>query len=484
MKYNDYDDFFYEEETITKRNERIDTSLPPIIRKMRLLEKTINITKNYRQNLFFLQAKLMENYIDSFNYNVNKYFFYPTYYPTYDVLNNNELRSYFTWRTYVRNGDILESNLNFVFLYLYELINLIGVKNPLDGLEKFDSFVSKYKEIYPYILHYTGVWRYHYIIYYNLDKSYLGQTLLGYDNNIIKLLNIESLENEEILETLNELSTYKILNSPLYKKYKSLTIDLIPTIFKKICDTYKKSHQRSLINDYFEHYNNLYTCFFSDAIFANPYKNRTYRYDIDDIRYIKCIDGVFYMTGYNINCIKNKRLGLLLKTIDSVIRKKISFNRDIKLGINLKWIIKIINEEVDKYLKTKNTIKPIEIDLTKLTKIRDDSLITRDKLIVDEEKDEDVLNFVNNKDNIDVLDNNNTNNTNLDENEYQLIKCLLYKKDYSILTKKGLMLSILVDNINKKLYDIYNDNILIYNNDKDIEILEDYIDDLKGVIEE
>mgnify|MGYP000568012639 FL=1 len=57
-------------------------------------------------------------------------------FPDYQMMNFQQLRTYFTWRTDVRRGVVRKTSFSYVFLYIYELINHIGVKDDREGLEK------------------------------------------------------------------------------------------------------------------------------------------------------------------------------------------------------------------------------------------------------------------------------------------------------------------------------------------------------------
>ena len=66
----------------------------------------------------------------------------------------------------------------------------------------------------------------------------------------------------------------------------------------------------------------------------------------------------------------------------------------------------------------------------------------------------------------------------LDKNEYRLLKSLLYGQDTAWVQREGLMLSVLVDGINEKLYDTFLDTVL----DDTPAPIEDYIDELKEMV--
>ncbi|MEG0229512.1 MAG: TerB N-terminal domain-containing protein, partial [Oscillospiraceae bacterium] len=146
------------------------------IKKYQLNEKYLEmrkiasscVTDIYADNMakiFYHQGKFMENYTD--NYEFNGYF--ERYFPTYQAMNDHQLRGYFSWRTKIRKREKASCPSAFVFVYIYEIINQIGVKNPLDGFEKLNSIFLLYKNEVPNLSSYMNIWLKDYIVYYNLD---------------------------------------------------------------------------------------------------------------------------------------------------------------------------------------------------------------------------------------------------------------------------------------------------------------------------
>ena len=74
------------------------------------------------------------------------------------------------------------------------------------------------------------------------------------------------------------------------------------------------------------------------------------------------------------------------------------------------------------------------------------------------------------------------NQTPLDDTEYRFMQCLLYGGDYNILIKKGVMLSVIADSVNEKLFDEFGDTVIEFVGETP-ELIEDYADDLKGMIQ-
>ena len=70
----------------------------------------------------------------------------------------------------------------------------------------------------------------------------------------------------------------------------------------------------------------------------------------------------------------------------------------------------------------------------------------------------------------------------LDDIEVKLIKKLINNEKYNdFLRENKLLLSVIVDNINEKLFDTFQDTVVITDGNN-AELIEDYIEDLKGLV--
>ena len=61
-----------------------------------------------------------------------------------------------------------------------------------------------------------------------------------------------------------------------------------------------------------------------------------------------------------------------------------------------------------------------------------------------------------------------------------MLRCLLNEEDCGWVHSSGLIMSVLVDGINEKLYDEFLDSVLLM--DSEPELIEDYVDDLKEMV--
>ena len=153
----------------------------------------------------------------------------------------------------------------------------------------------------------------------------------------------------------------------------------------------------------------------------------------------------------------------------------------IKFETDTKWITKIIREEVQNLLAEKKAAeaKKIVIDYSQLSKIRQEAAVTQEKLTVEEELEEpEIPEPIPAVTEEPEMVSSAAEDSPLTGHEYLLLQCLLYGRDFSWVQKEGLMLSVLSDSINDKLYDIFQDSVM----DDSPALVDDYIDDLKEMV--
>ncbi len=80
------------------------------------------------------------------------------YMPQYANMSQDQLRWYLYWRDSVRHGVYLASDYSYIFLYVYEIINLPEKIPPKEGLEKLCDIWLAYREQFPRLDRYMGEW--------------------------------------------------------------------------------------------------------------------------------------------------------------------------------------------------------------------------------------------------------------------------------------------------------------------------------------
>ena len=174
------------------------------------------------------------------------------------------------------------------------------------------------------------------------------------------------------------------------------------------------------------------------------------------------------------------KLESLVKTIDAEMRQALGYRYPVKAGLDTKWVLRIIHEEIESLLAERRAAeeKKIVIDYAQLKRIRQDASITQEKLIVEEEMDLPEEPALQECAPAPALQPEGPSDIPLSPAELRLLQCLLYGGDTGWVQAEGHLLSVLVDGVNEKLYDTFLDSVL----DDAPQVLEDYIDDLKEMI--
>lgn len=470
----------FTDEAIRPRASRSAEQIPSLLRTARSLENGMSGTWQSRESIFIKQAKLLANYEDDYDYSgtVVRYF------PTYQSLTDQELRGYFSWRTRLRGGDIRRTSLTFAFLYIYELINQIGVADPMDGYNRLKTFESAYGQLDAGILLYLKRWLPDYVVYYGLDPNLLADTpQVIFDRSLTILDNIHCQEPAKIMYAVRQLSPRWLERSKFYSEFQSDCDTVIVRVLRRVSSHCATRCKNSFVDQYFGKSVQLQVRLFDSAIFCDPLKRRSFEYAVDERCVYRCKDGLWTVRRQVCPPRPNSKLGDLLKTIDAVMREEYAYKHPVKYETETKWLIKIIREEARGLLAEKKAAeaKKVTIDYSQLARIRQEAAITREKLIVEEEPEAEPPEALRSE--YPPLASSPpvpapAGDSPLSGPEYRLLQCLLYERSTVWVRQEGYMLSVLTDSINDKLYDVFMDSVL----DDTPALVEDYIEDLKEMI--
>ena len=424
-----------------------------------------------RESIFIKQGKLLAGYEDDYVYNrrVTHYF------PTYQSLTNPELRGYFSWRTKLRRGNLQKTSLTYAFLYIYELLNQIGVADPMDGYRKLTEFRDAYGALDDGILPYLNLWLMDYVVYYNLDAGLLADTpQVRFNRGIAVLDSIQSRGDEEVIRAVKQLSPKWLERSKFYREYREDCDTVTVRVLRRMSAHYNARCKKTMVEQYFGSFSQYRVILFDAAVFHERQVEGNRQYKVDYI--YRCRNGLWSVQKYNCLPHSNGKLGDVLKAIDGVMRECYGYGRPIQYKLDTKWILKIIQEEARNLLTEKKAAeeKKITIDYSRLARIRSDAAVTRDRLMVEEEAEEEAPPVQT------PAPAEEPEDTPLTRDEYRLLQSLLYGRDYGWVRSSGLMLSVIVDGINDKLYDTFSDSVLL--GDDPPKLIEDYIADLKEMI--
>lgn len=453
--------------------------LPSLLRTARSLENSPTNPWQSRESIFMKQAKLLANYEDDYAFEGNVV----RYYPTYQALTDQELRGYFSWRTKLRKGDVQQTSLSFAFLYIYELINQIGVASPLEGFQKLKEFREAYGQLDNGILSYLAKWITDYVVYYGLDANLLGDSpQVIFDRSLTVLDLIQEQEEAKVMYALKQLAPKWLSRSKFYAQYQTDCDTVIVRVLRKVSDHYAKHTKRTMVEQFFGKLSQYQVRLFDTAVFCNPLKTRNCEFAVDERCVYRCQNGLWTVTKHAGPLRPSGKLEDLLKTIDAVMREEYHYKHPIKYETETKWLIKLIREEAQALLNEKKAAeaKKITIDYSQLAKIRQEAAITQDKLTVEEELEDydEVAPVPDPVPDPEPISESPDTECPFSAPEYRLLQCLLYGRSTAWVQQEGYMMSVLSDSINDKLYDVFMDSVL----DDTPALIEDYIDDLKEMV--
>lgn len=509
LNLNNYKNSYKNEPTNQTKQLIKDKNILTKIRQMKTMSTSNTKSSiNSSTKLFYLQGLFMDDVVDDYNVNI------PCEYnmPTYNHLNVYQLRSYFSWRTFIRQNEFKETQISYVYLYIYELINKIGIKNDIDGLNKLLDIWHYYRQYDSKLDIYLSNWLKDYYIINNLKINYESIER----EYPIKIPNEQPIINEILLgnyeqkiEFYDKNSDYHILKSKLMEHKYSFIVEMVIPIILKNLDKYFSMSGYSFNEILFGSIKRVDWKIFEGAIYYHNPIIKDFNFTLNTTeKYFKIKDN-YYKEIFVDSPYYKALMGYILKNIDITLRECFKISRNLKINNSMLdnilkqdkdlynfltdgKIVDIINVTIKKYLienKTKisNIInakrkKDIVIDSKKFDSIRASSNRVQEKLIVEEEQNiqtiiEEKQEIINNSN--DIFENLITNLNNV---ELEFIKKIIKSENRNDLIKfskdNDILYEIMIENINSKALETIGDN-LIEDNDNETIIYDEYIETIK-----
>ncbi|MCX5970820.1 MAG: TerB N-terminal domain-containing protein [Coprothermobacterota bacterium] len=88
-------------------------------------------------------------------------------FPTYSDMDRAQMKWYLYWRDRVRKGEYLPTDLGAIHLYSYELINQVGVEDPMEGFQALRRLWLQYRRSFPSLDEVMVDWQADYLLVYN-----------------------------------------------------------------------------------------------------------------------------------------------------------------------------------------------------------------------------------------------------------------------------------------------------------------------------
>lgn len=173
--------------------------------------------------------------------------------PLYAAMSNSQLRTYFTWRTDARRGIFRETDKAYVVLYVFELLNKIGVRSSDEAFSKLLELWEKAK-FAKYLNDILPRWLKDFYAFNNVScefpelESYLGENNGKSENTARKAaVEISRGNYKNKLNFLADNSVYNIKGSSFYNEKTAEMID--GALEKVLCALGKFSAEKGVALD-------------------------------------------------------------------------------------------------------------------------------------------------------------------------------------------------------------------------------------------
>ncbi|WP_432642088.1 TerB N-terminal domain-containing protein [Acidaminococcus sp.] len=489
--------------------------LPEPIRRLRAMQQDTTAAYETTAELFVRQGKALADYEDDAVYNLPVLH----YYPTYRVLTDAELRGYFGWRTRLRHHNLERTSLTYAFLYIYELLNQIGVKDPREGYDQLCAFHEEYRLLDARIDPYLHQWLRDYVLYYQLDPGLLPKTKrTRQDKALLILRDWQQADEQAIFAALDTFSTYRLTRSKLYKQDPDRMVHLFARIYGDIQVYYAKHRKKkTFVDEYIGQPAYDWLDMFTNAVFWKQPDQRQFTVEETPLCIYKDDEGNWTLRRFNYMAKCLKKLGRLMKSIDGMVREILHVGPAVQQPFTYVWLKKLTAGAVlaDEKERREREARRVVFHPEALEKIRREAAVTRERLMTEEERREEALpaeslpaapepreEIAQTAPQPETVPNADIrppaasgpaaaastsesaageNPWNLTEDELHYLQDLLSGDDTSWVAARGLMPSLLVDNINEKCYEEFGDTVLEAGDPPSV--IEDYKDDLKGQLE-
>ena len=425
----------FTDEPILRRGSQMAGYLPERCRQMRAFALSPQARGKSSAWIFYQQARMMEDYEDDMPYGGT----FDQYFPTYQTMSDRQLRGYFAWRSQVRAGQVRRTSLSFVFVYLYELLCGIGVTPGVEGFQAIERFWQDYRVYDPHIDRYVRLWLRDYAVWHGLDRSLLAPYVdVSFDEALVTLANgIASWEGQTVAPALRTplallegqapaprpvttketprkrrakaapcgdtrpeeeamdgaldvLSSYRPHVSRLWRDRPETLRHVCCAVVIQLARHYASHRKTGLMESLFGSPLAMPYEMFSSSVTWFPERHPDATYEIDEVNRYTCTRGRWYWEGYHGSRSRNHTLGAVIRAVDQRLRAAIDYPHPLTEKDVPKYLAKIIDSEIAARLawEREQEARRIRVDLTRLAGIRAAASVTREALLVDEERED------------------------------------------------------------------------------------------------
>lgn len=496
-----------------------NSELPPALQELRRLEGDgLRLGE-----LFCRQARLAADYEDSFPFEG----FHPyRYLPTYKDLGNRELRGYFTWRTEWRRGTALDAPATYVTILAFELINGVGAEpgaGVLSSLHRLERRCAEQdaRGIGPSVTMDLRRWERDYAICMGLDVRQAvpeSERLFGAGVETLRAMERAELlsrgllekkpgeevaapSDDEVLVAMGNVSTMDVFRSPFVRAHRESVAAVASAVARRMAVHCNRRRKTGWVDGLVGYRTSWPFTPLAGVPLDHGWEGpeRTIRIcpgQVVSFRFGRWTERLAYSTTE-----RSRDLARLLRAIDRQMRIDWEFGHPLKEQKLPRYLEKMVVEEshAQHEREAEAERRRFKVDLSKLGGIRSAAAVTREALLVDEERE----GYVPGDAAVEPKEAPETPRAvavaapaptpadeptskaaspdlGLTDQESALLTALLDHREAEV--PAGTSVDMLVDSINDKLFDLVGDTVLEFG-DAGPAIVEDYEQDLRGYLQ-
>lgn len=150
-----------------------------------------------------------------------EYVYFFSYMPQYEQMTVSQMSYYLYWRDEVRKGNYIKTDINYLFLYIYEIINLTDQIHPSEGAKILSRLWKVYRGEFRYLDKYLGEWLCDYCLIHHVSPDW--EALEAFSGEIAGKVSLPEfyLKNGEISwQLIESISSYDYKKSKYYEAHK------------------------------------------------------------------------------------------------------------------------------------------------------------------------------------------------------------------------------------------------------------------------
>ncbi len=492
------EDFVYSDEPLPFSRDDESETPPEIYREMRRLAGDDQpFSRAHAAEVFYRQAKLMEDFEDDYDCDAANRLIARAE-PSYQNLTTAELRGYFTWRTRVRRGLIEPAPEVYALLYAYELINLIGVTDAANALQRLIRFSDAFSAFDPSVQKRLQRWAADFAVYYNQPP----ETVHAFSGAILEdaleiVIDCKDRDDDTLFSALETVSSRSFTRTPAFRKHKDAFTAFVCEAYRRLDAKHVSRTKQHLPEKFYGTFDFHGYTPFAGALFHQPEPHPDTRYFLSECHSFACQDGWWTQGCYHTWRGRNPDIGVFCRAADRVFRKAHALKPALKPKKDEpRTLILLLTETLR---EQQEAARPkVTFDLSQLDGIRTRADAVGSKLLTTEEKiaESETFDSINEGDCPHEKENagdrprenewdcppKNNGDCPLSADELAFVRHLLAGTDpRTFLSERHLLASVIAEAINEKLYDIFSDTVIEFDGDCP-HIVDDYLEDLKGFL--